>query len=41
LASTARVADSWIAAIRADMRGVVGTAPWWQIRAVQPEPIVA
>src|SRR5207245_7684022 len=38
-ASTARVADSWIAAMRAEIRDAeVATTPWWHVTAARPEP---
>src|SRR5260221_4224694 len=42
LASTARVADSWMAAMRAEMRDAeVATAPWWHVAAPAPERFAA
>src|SRR5207248_3352108 len=39
LASTARVADSWMAAMRAEIRdGELATTPWWHVAAPGPEP---
>src|SRR5258708_32590319 len=39
LASTARVADSWMAAMRAEIRdGDRATDPWWHVEAPGPEP---
>src|SRR4051794_2080422 len=39
-ASTASVADSWMAAIRAEMREEESTTvPWWHVDGLKPEPI--
>src|SRR5712691_4233797 len=39
LASTARVADSWIAAMRAEIRDAeLATTPWWHVTAPGPRP---